>query len=197
MKIGGLRFSANLSFLFNEVPFLERFEAARSAGFTAVEYMFPYDFDAHELKARLDALGLQQVLFNMPVPDFASGGKGLLILPDRVRSSAKACGRQSTMRGFWASGQVNCLSGLIPAGADRALLRRTAVENLRHAAGEMAAHGIKLLLEPINNFDMPGFYINKAAQADDLIDEAGAAMFTSSMTSIMRSACAAHSSKPI
>ena len=122
MKIGGLRFSANLSFLFNEVPFLERFEAARSAGFTAVEYMFPYDFDAHELKARLDALGLQQVLFNMPVPDFASGGKGLLILPDRVNEFRESVRTAIDYARVLGVGQVNCLSGLIPAGADRALL---------------------------------------------------------------------------
>ena len=125
MKIGGLKFSANLSFLFNEVPFLERFEAARSAGFTAVEYMFPYDFDAHELKARLDALGLQQVLFNMPVPDFASGGKGLLILPDRarefresVRTAIRLCAGSGREAGELSVGAHSCGRGSRFAAAD-------------------------------------------------------------------------------
>jgi hydroxypyruvate isomerase len=170
-----LKFSANLSFLFNEVPFLDRFEAARSAGFAAVEYMFPYEFDAHELKARLDDLGLQQVLFNMPVPDWDSGGRGMLILPNRVaefRQSVRTAIEYARVLGVQ---QVNCLSGLIPEiGAD-AILASTAVENLRYAASELGAEGIRLLLEPINYFDMPGFYLNTAGHVEELMDEAGGA----------------------
>jgi hydroxypyruvate isomerase len=170
-----LKFSANLSFLFNEVPFLDRFEAARNAGFSAVEYMFPFEFDARELKAKLDEFRLQQVLFNMPVPDFADGGRGLLILPDRVdefRQSVRTAIEYARILGV---GQVNCLSGLMPVGADGSVLRRTALENLRYAAGELGAQGIRLLLEPINYFDMPGFYLNTAAQAGELLGEAGSA----------------------
>jgi hydroxypyruvate isomerase len=168
-----LKFSANLSFLFNEVPFLDRFAAAKNAGFAAVEYMFPDEFDAHELKAQLDALGLQQVLFNMPVPDWESGGRGLLILADRVaefRESVHTAIRYARILGVK---QVNCLSGLIPAiGADT-ILENTAVENLRYAAAELGAEGIRLLLEPINYFDMPGFYLNTARHAEELMDKAG------------------------
>jgi hydroxypyruvate isomerase len=173
MKSTELKFSANLSFLFNELPFLDRFEAARNVGFAAVEYMFPHEFDAHELKARLDALGLQQVLFNMPVPDWESGGRGLLILPDRVdefRQNVRTAIEYARVLGVR---QVNCLSGLRPMGANDSALRRTAVENLRQAAFEMGENDIRLLLEPINHFDMPGFYLNTAAQAEELIDEAG------------------------
>ncbi len=168
-----LKFSANLSFLFNEVPFLDRFEAAKNAGFTAVEYMFPYEFDAHELKARLDVLGLQQVLFNMPVLDWESGGRGLLILPDRVsefRESVRTAIHYARILGVK---QVNCLCGLIPAVGKGSVIAKTAVENLRYAASELGAEGIRLLLEPINYFDMPGFYLNTADQAEALIAEAG------------------------
>jgi hydroxypyruvate isomerase len=175
MKSAELKFSANLSFLFNEVPFMDRFEAARNAGFEAVEYMFPYEFDAHELKAKLDALGLKQVLFNMPVFDWESGGRGLLILPGRVaefRQSARTAIDYARVLGVK---QVNCLSGLKPLGADDSTLKRTAVENLRYAAAEMGAEGIRLLLEPINYFDMPGFYLNTAEHVEELIDEAGGA----------------------
>jgi hydroxypyruvate isomerase len=168
-----LKFSANLSFLFNEVPFLDRFEAARNAGFKAVEYMFPYEFDANELKARLDTLGLQQALFNMPVPDWPDGGRGLLILPDRVKEFHESVRTAIEYARVLGVRQVNCLSGLAPEGADGSALRRTAVENLRFAASELGAHGIRLLLEPINYFDMPGFYLNTSAQAEALIDEAG------------------------
>jgi hydroxypyruvate isomerase len=170
-----LRFSANLSFLFKEVPFLDRFEAARNAGFNAVEYMFPYELDAHELKARLDALGLQQVLFNMPVPDWESGGRGLLILPDRVsefRDSVHTAIRYARILGVK---QVNCLSGLIPAICEDSILAKTAVENLRCAASELGGAGIRLLIEPINYFDIPGFYLNTAQRVEELMDEAGSA----------------------
>jgi hydroxypyruvate isomerase len=170
-----LKFSANLSFLFNEVPFLDRFEAARNAGFAAVEYMFPYEFDAHELRARLDALGLQQVLFNIPVPDWESGGRGLLILPDRTREFRESVHTAIGYARILGVKQVNYLSGLIPAVGEDPLLAKTAVENLRYAAAELGAEGIRLLLEPINYFDMPGFYLNTVGQAEELMDEAGGA----------------------
>ncbi len=173
MKNAALKFSANLSFLFSEVPFFDRFEAARDAGFAAVEYLFPYEFDAYELKAKLDSCGLEQVLFNMPVPDWESGGRGMLILPDRVDEFRKGVRTAIDYARVLGVKQVNCLSGLAPMGADDSTLRRTAVDNLRYAASELGAHGIRLLLEPINHFDMPGFYLNTSAQAEALMDEAG------------------------
>jgi hydroxypyruvate isomerase len=167
------RFAANLSFLFNELRFAERFEAASRAGFKAVEYMFPYEFDAHQLRALLDKFGLEQVLFNMPVPDWSQGGRGMLILQDRraeFRDSVRIAIQYARLLGV---GQVNCLAGIVPAGANATSLRHVAIDNLRFAAGEFGEFGIKLLVEPINPFDMPGFYLNTIDQAIDLIDETG------------------------
>jgi hydroxypyruvate isomerase len=167
------KFAANLSFLFNEIPFLDRFEAASRAGFKAVEYMFPYEFDGYELKAKLNELGLEQVLFNMPVPDWSSGARGLLILPDRVdefRQGVRVAIEYARILGV---NQVNCLSGLVPQVAENSTLVHTAVENLRYAASELGAQDIRLLLEPINYFDMPGFYLNTAGHVEELIDKAG------------------------
>jgi hydroxypyruvate isomerase len=167
------RFAANLSFLFNELGFAERFEAASKAGFKAVEYMFPYEFDAHRLRALLDKFALEQVLFNMPVPDWSQGGRGMLILPDRsaeYRDGVRTVIQYARVLGV---AQVNCLAGIEPTGANAASLRKTAIENLRFAAGAFGEFGIKLLVEPINLFDVPGFYINTIDQAIDLIDETG------------------------
>jgi hydroxypyruvate isomerase len=167
------KFAANLSFLFNEQPFMERFEAAAKAGFKAVEYMFPYEFDAHELRSKLDACGLEQVLFNMRVPDWVDGGRGMLILPDRrdeFRQSVRLAADYALVLGVE---QVNCLGGIAPSDADASLLRRTAIDNLRFAASELGGKGIRLLIEPINPFDMPGFYLNTADQVADIIEETG------------------------
>jgi hydroxypyruvate isomerase len=167
------KFAANLSFLFNELPFMQRFEAASRAGFKAVEYMFPYEFDAHELRARLDACGLEQVLFNMLVPDWADGGRGVLILPDRRDEFRQSLCIASDYALVLGVKQVNCLAGIVPADADASLLRRTAIDNLRMASSELGNKGIRLLIEPINPFDMPGFYLNTADQAADIIEEVG------------------------
>jgi hydroxypyruvate isomerase len=166
------KFAANLSFLFNELPFLDRFEAAAGAGFKAVEYMFPYDFPADLLKAKLDEFGLEQVLFNMPAPDWSSGGRGLLILPDRKEEFWQCVRLAIEYARALDVKQVNCLAGIAQADADTSVLRRTAIENLRVAASEFGNNGIRLLIEPINPFDMPGFYLNTADQAADIIEEA-------------------------
>jgi hydroxypyruvate isomerase len=167
------KFAANLSFLFNEVPFLERFEAASKAGFKAVEYMFPYGFDGYELRARLDSLDLEQVLFNMPVPDWSFGGRGMLIIPDRVDEFRASVGTAIRYARTLGVKQVNCLAGIVPCDAHSPALKRIAIENLRFAAHEFGETGIRLLIEPINAFDMPGFYLNTADQAADIIDEVG------------------------
>jgi hydroxypyruvate isomerase len=167
------KFAANLSFLFNELPFMQRFEAARRAGFAAVEYMFPYAFDPHEIRAKLDSCGLRQILFNMPVADWESGGRGLLIMPDRVSEFRAGVAQAIGCARILGVQQVNCLSGIVPPGSDHAVLKRTAVENLRFAAAGMGAAGIRLLIEPINPLDMPGFYLNTADQASEIIDEVG------------------------
>jgi hydroxypyruvate isomerase len=168
------KFAANLTLLFNEVPFLDRFERAARAGFGAVEFQFPYAFDAAEIKARLDAHGLQLVLHNLPAGDSDAGERGIACHPDRGAAFragvAQAIGYARTL----GVPQLNCLAGKAPAGVEPAVLRRTLVDNLRFAAGELKAAGLKLLIEPINTFDIPGFVLNRTAQAVEILDEVGA-----------------------
>ena len=167
------RFDANLTFLFTERPFLDRFEAAAKAGFKAVEFAFPYAFDAADIKARLDANGLQLVLHNLPAGDWDGGERGIACHPGRVDEFrigvAKAINYALTL----GAPQLNCLAGIAPAGVAEAELRATFVANLNFAAAACQAAGIKLLAEPINTHDIPGFYLNRTAQALSILDEAG------------------------
>jgi hydroxypyruvate isomerase len=167
------RFAANLTMLFTELPFLDRFEAAAKAGFTGVEFLFPYDFPADELAARLRAHGLTQVLHNLPAGDWAKGERGIAILPDRVEEFR--AGVDKAIRYATALGcpQVNCLAGIAPAGADPALLKATFTANLAYAAARLKAAGIKLLIEAINPIDIPGFYLTTTRQSLDVIAESG------------------------
>lgn len=168
------RFAANLTMLFTEVPFLDRFERAARAGFQAVEFLFPYAFPAEEIRRRLDAHQLQLVLHNLPAGDWDVGERGIACLPDRVdefRAGVAEAIRYAKALGVT---QLNCLAGKAPAGADPALLHRTLVDNLRFAAAALHQADIKLLLEPINTFDIPGFFVNRTTQALAIIDEVGA-----------------------
>ena len=166
-------FAANLTMLFTEVPFLDRFERAARAGFDAVEFLFPYPFAASDIKARLQANQLKLVLHNLPAGDWDAGERGIACLPDRVDEFRSGVARAIDYAGALGVGQLNCLAGKVPLGANDDMLRRTFVANLRHAAGELKKAGIKLLIEPINTFDIPGFYLNRTAQALALIDEVG------------------------
>jgi hydroxypyruvate isomerase len=168
------RFAANLTMLFNEHPFLERFEAAARAGFTAVEFLFPYDFPAEEIRRRLDEHKLTLVLHNLPAGDWAAGERGIACLPDRVAEFRAGVARAIEYATALGVKQLNCLAGKAPAGADPAALRATFIDNLRYAAGELKRAGLKLLIEPINSFDIPGFYLNRTAQALEIIDAVGA-----------------------
>lgn len=168
------KFAANLSFLFTEVPFLERFESAARAGFGAVECLFPYAWPADDIRSRLDACGLPLVLHNLPAGDWEAGDRGLACNPGRVdefRASVALGIRYATALGVR---QLNCLAGLAAPGVADALLHRTLVANLRYAAAEFKHAGLNLLLEPINLFDMPGFYLNRMAHALAILDEVGA-----------------------
>jgi hydroxypyruvate isomerase len=168
------KFAANLSMLFTEHPLLARFERAAAAGFTAVELQFPYDHAADEIKAQLDAHGLQLVLHNLPPGDWAAGERGIACHPDRVAEFRDSVARGVAYARALGVGQLNCLAGKVPAGVADQTLRRTLVNNLRYAAGELKKAHIKLLIEPINSFDMPGFYVNRTAQALAILDEVGA-----------------------
>ncbi len=168
------RFAANLTMLFNEVPFLDRFERASQAGFEAVEFLFPYAFDASEIRQRLEAHGLKLVLHNLPAGDWDAGERGIACLPGRVDEFRAGVAKAVTYAKALGVSQLNCLAGKAPSDMDGALLRRTFVANLRYAAAELKKAGLKLLIEPINTFDIPGFYLNRTAQAIEILDDVGA-----------------------
>jgi len=167
------RIAANLTMLFNEVPFLDRFEAAAKAGFTAVEFLFPYEYKAADLRARLDGNGLKLVLHNMPPGDWGKGERGIGCHPDRVSEFQAGVARAIEYATELGAPQVNCLAGIVPKDVPAEQLRSTFVANLRFAAPRLKAAGIRLLIEPINFFDIPGFYLNRTQQALDLIAEVG------------------------
>ncbi len=167
------RFAANLSMLFTEAPFLDRFALAARAGFAAVECQFPYEAPAAEIRARLDEAGLAMVLHNLPAGDWAAGDRGLACLPARVAEFRTGVARAIAWAHALGVPQLNCLAGLAPAGMDDATLQRTLVDNLRFAARALAAEGLRLLVEPVNTFDMPGFVVHRTQQAVALLDEVG------------------------
>jgi hydroxypyruvate isomerase len=168
------KFSANLSMLFTEAPFLDRFGLAAKAGFEAVEFLFPYAFSAHEIKQRLDANGLKLVLHNLPAGDWEAGERGIACLPDRTDEFRSGVARAIEYATALGVPQLNCLAGKAPIGADDAVLRKTFVANLGFAAAELKKAGLKQLIEPINTYDIPAFYLNRTAQAIGILDEVGA-----------------------
>jgi hydroxypyruvate isomerase len=168
------QFAANLTMLFTEHAFLDRFEQAAQAGFEAVEFLFPYAFSAQDIQQRLQAHRLKLVLHNLPAGNWDAGERGIACHPDRVdefRAGVADAVRYATALG---APQLNCLMGIVPAGVPADTLRQTAVNNLRYAAKALKAEGLRLLIEPINTFDIPGFYLNGTAQAVSLLDEVGA-----------------------
>ncbi len=167
------QFAANLTMLFNEVPFMERFEAAAKAGFKHVEFLFPYAFPAADIKARLDDNGLSLVLHNLPAGDWDAGERGIACHPDRVEEFRTGVAKAIEYAKVLGVKQLNCLVGKVPAGADDKAVHQTMVENLRFAAGELKNAGLRLLIEPINTFDIPGFALNRTEQALALMDEVG------------------------
>ena len=168
------KFAANLTMLFNEVPFLDRFESAAKAGFKAVEFLFPYAYSAEEIRQRLDANGLELVLHNLPAGDWDAGERGIACHPDRVSEFRDGVGKAIAYATALGVKQVNCLAGKAPAGVSEDVLRQTFVDNLRFAAAELKKAGLRLLIEPINTFDIPGFYLNRTVQAVEILDEVGA-----------------------
>ena len=169
------RFSANISMLFREVEFPERFEAAAQAGFKAVEIQFPYGWSRRQLGEIAQHAGVEVVLINIPAGDPGKGDRGIACLPDRVAEFREGVARAIEYAGALGCKQMNCLAGVAPPAVDDAKLRETYVANLRYAAGELARAGMTLLIEPINTRTIPGFYLNKSAQALALMNEAGAA----------------------
>jgi hydroxypyruvate isomerase len=167
------RFDANLSMMFNEVDFLDRFAEAARAGFSGVEFLFPYDYAPDQILEKLRENKLTLVLHNMPPGNFDSGERGLACLPNRVGEFQDGVGKAIDYASALGCAQVHCMSGITPWGADPDLVRRTLIENMRFAAKETGKAGIKLLIEPINTRDMPGYYLSTSTDALILMDEVG------------------------
>ncbi|HEY4973142.1 MAG TPA: hydroxypyruvate isomerase [Steroidobacteraceae bacterium] len=167
------KFNANLTLLFSELDFLERFKAASDAGFRGVEYLFPYPYRIQDLVEALQRHGLTQVLHNLPAGDWANGERGIACLPGRTGEFQDGVGQAIEYAQALQCTQVNCLAGIAPAGADPALLRDTLVGNLQFAAARLKSAGIRLLLEPCNTRDIPGFFLNRSQQAIEIIDAVG------------------------
>jgi 2-dehydrotetronate isomerase len=169
------RFAANLSMMYNEVPFLDRFAAAARDGFEAVEYLFPYEHTPEEIATRLRDNGLVQALFNLPPGNWAQGERGMACHPGREAEFAATV--QAALPYALATGcrKLHAMAGLVPAGVSAQAARAIYVANLRTAARALAPHGITLLIEPINTRDMPGYLLNYQQQAHDIAAEVGEA----------------------
>ncbi len=172
-----IRLAANLSLLFTEHGFLDRFAAAAEAGFRGVEYLFPYAHDPRVLKAALDDAGVEQVLFNLPPGDWDAGERGLASLPGREAEFRDGVIEALRYAQMLRCPRVHAMAGLQPVKADDGTLAEhhaTYVANLRFAAAEAARIGCEILIEPINTRDMPGFFLSRQAQAMAVLEEVGA-----------------------
>jgi hydroxypyruvate isomerase len=167
------RFSANLSMLYPEHPFLERFAAAAADGFRAVEYVGAYDIAPTELRRILGANGLIQALFNMPAGDWAAGERGIACHPDRRDAFRDAVDTTIVYAEATGCTAVNCLAGILPVGLAREEAEAVLVDNLRYAAPRLAAAGVRLLVEPINPRDIPGFLINSTSDYERIATQVG------------------------
>ncbi|CZF81949.1 Hydroxypyruvate isomerase [Grimontia celer] len=159
------KLAANLSMLFTELPFIERFSAATKFGFKGVEYLFPYAFDAHELKAELDRNQLQQVLFNLPAGDWDNGDRGIAADPSRVEEFRAGVAKAIEYARVLDCQQVNCLAGIVPEGVSHEHAEETLIENLKYANKALEEAGIRLVVEAINTRDIPGFALTNTKQA--------------------------------
>ena len=167
------KLAANLTMLYNEVDFLDRFEAAAKSGFAGVEYLFPYAYPKEQLAERLAKHKLTQVLHNLPAGDWAAGERGIACHPNRVSEFQDGVGKAIDYARLLGCKQVNCLAGIAPKDVAPDTIRATFVDNLRFAAKSLSAAGIKLLIEPINTFDIPGFYLSHSRQGLDIIRDTG------------------------
>ena len=168
------RLAANLSLLYPQLEFLDRFAAAARAGFRGVEYQFPYAWPKERVAESARAAGLEVVLHNIPAGDPAKGERGLACLPGRVAEFKEGVARAIEVGTALGVPQLNCLAGKAPANVTASELRETFVSNLRYAAGELKKANLKLLIEPINTYDIPGFYLNRTAQALAILEDVGA-----------------------
>ena len=167
------RLAANLSMMFNEVPFLDRFAAARKAGFEGVEFLFPYEFSPAALRERLDGEGLTQVLFNMPPGDWAAGERGMASLPGRETEFRESVKKALEYAAALNCRQVHCMAGIVPQGLSPTTAAAIYAANLARAAEEAKPAGVRLVIEPINHRDMPGYFLNTQAQGAAFVEAIG------------------------
>ena len=169
------RFAANLSMLYTELDFLDRFAAAAQDGFEAVEFLFPYAFEPQLLAQRLQAHGLHQVLFNAPPGDWEHGERGTACLPGRESEFRESVERALVYAQTLGCPRVHVMTGIVPQGANAQQVRETLLSNLQYAAQCLGEHGIEVMLEPINGRDMPGYFLSRQDQAHALVSELGEA----------------------
>lgn len=163
--------NANLSMLFNEVDFLDRFDAAAQAGFKGVEYLFPYDFDMHEIKQKLESNKLTQVLFNLPAGDWDSGERGIACHPERIEEFRQGVDLAIEYAKVLECSQCNILAGIVPDGVSQIDAQKTFIENLNYAAPRLEKAGIRCLIEAINTRDIPDFFLNNTKQTLEIIKQ--------------------------
>ena len=167
------KFAANLSFIFQEVGFLDRFAAAAACGFKGVEYLSPYDHPPGVIAEQLNRHGLEQALFNMPSGDWAAGERGIGTLPGREQEFRDGVVTALTYAKATKCRILHAMAGLWPEGGDRAEAERVYIANLRHAADRLATEGLTLVIEPINTRDIPGYFLNTTNQAMSIIERVG------------------------
>lgn len=168
------KFAANLTMMYNEHDFLDRFAAAAKDGFEAVEFLFPYDFPASELNSRLMDNNLHQVLFNCPPGDWVVGERGIASLPGREEEFKRSIELALDYAQVLGNTYLHVMAGLLRPGQDRMRHREVYLRNLDYAARQAAEHGIVILIEPINTRDMPGYFLNRQDEAHAICKEAGA-----------------------
>lgn len=168
------RLAANLTMMYTEHPFLDRFKAAAGDGFTGVEFLFPYDFTAAELKSRLDGSGLEQALFNAPPGDWAAGERGIASLPGREGEFERGFDQALEYAAVLGNRKLHVMAGLIRPEQDRSAHREVYLKNLASAARAAASAGVTVVIEPINTRDIPGFFLNRQDEAQAICAEVGA-----------------------
>ena len=167
------RFCANLTMMFNEHAFLDRFAAAAKAGFQAVEFLFPYDHPAADIRARLDDNGLQQILFNMPPGDWSAGERGLASLPGRSDAFRDGVKRALDYATVFETKRLHCMAGVVPPGVAHGTAASLYAANLTWACEQAKAAGVLVVIEPINHRDMPGFFLNTTDQGAAVVEAIG------------------------
>lgn len=167
------KFSANVTLLYTELPFIERFEAAAKAGFKGVEFQFPYAYNLNEVAEKIKENNLEMVLFNLPAGDWEKGDRGLAANPSRVTEFQEGVGKALEAAKILGVKQMNCLGGLAPLNTPEDKIYQTFVENIKFAAEKLKENGIRLVIEPINPRDVPGVYLKTVDKAVQMIRDSG------------------------